>query len=126
MKTLQFLSQRVTQDYYSEHAILILTEDVLHYLCRRATYIMVSSNWNARNLWHIIVLKCMWQAWGHFWLAVAHVWLSRERQVTHESEIPKRTQELAKLSKLKEETYGNMTIGREKGKKCSLHIAHTA
>ena len=44
----------------------------------------------------------MWQAWDHFWLAVAHTWLSGERQVTHESEIPKRSRAtVAKLSKLK-------------------------
>ena len=28
---------------------------------------------------------------GHFWLAVTHTWLSCERQVTHENEIPKRS-----------------------------------
>ena len=39
-----------------------------------------------------------WNARGHFWLAVTHAWLSRERQVTRESEIPK-SQELAKQHK---------------------------
>ena len=47
----------------------------------------LSSNWNARNLWNVILLKCML---GHFWLAVTHAWVSRKRQVTRESEIPKK------------------------------------
>ena len=54
-----------------EHAKLILTEKVLRHLCRCVSYIMVtqsrfwelqglSSNWNARNPWNVIVLKHKW------------------------------------------------------------------
>ena len=36
-------------------------------------------------------VKRTWQALGHFWLVVTHAWLSRERKVTRESEIPKKS-----------------------------------
>ena len=63
--------QRSPDPSKSEHAKLILSENVLHHLRGRPTCIMAtqsrygeprgwSSHWNARNLWNVTVLKRTW------------------------------------------------------------------